>query len=47
MVEALGDWHKDAAAMSSHTGKGLDEQIKYLLFQRLGILTKKSPVAGR
>ena len=44
VVEALGGWHEDAAALitrlarqlARHTGKEADEQIKYL-FQRLGI----------
>ena len=45
VVEALGGWHEDAAALitrlarqlASHTGKEADEQIKHL-FQRMGIL---------
>ena len=45
VVEALGGWHEDAAALitrlarqlASHTGKEVDEQIKHL-FQRMGIL---------
>jgi hypothetical protein len=45
VVEALGGWHKDAAALitrlarqlASHTGKEADKQIKHM-FQRLGIL---------
>jgi hypothetical protein len=42
VVEALGGWHEDAAALitrqlASHTGKEADEQIKHL-FLRLGIL---------
>ena len=52
MVEALGGWHEDTAALitrlarqlASHTGKEADEQIKYL-FQRLRILLMRGNAA--
>ena len=45
MVEALGGWHEDAAALiiklarklTSHPGKEADESIKYLFQRRLRI----------
>jgi hypothetical protein len=49
VVETLGGWHEDAAAiisrlvrqLASHTGKEADEQIKHL-FQRLWVLVMHS-----
>ena len=45
MVEALGGWHEDVAALiiklarklTSHPGKEADESIKYLFQRRLRI----------
>jgi hypothetical protein len=52
VVESLGGWHEDAAALitklarqlASHTGKEADESIKHL-FQRLGILLMRGNAA--
>ena len=52
VVEALGGWHKDAAAalsklarqLASHTGRRDEETTRYL-FQRLGLLLMRGNAA--